>query len=208
MLFKSIELNIALPLSFEEVRLTMGYDSRKLSLYGISGVLVAALIIASVVFSGLRLPTFVPKTGTLVVKLTDAPVELKHLNITIGNLSAQRVEDENETWEKLSFVDGVSEVYVDILALQNVTRDLSITEIPLGNYTKLRMTITTANATYINGETVDLKVPPRRIDVKVHFEIKAGETTRLLIDMQADWVAISHSQNLRPVLKAMVLSGE
>lgn len=208
MLFKSIELNIALPLSFDEVRLTMGYDSRKLSLYGISGVLVAALIIASVVFSGLRLPTFVPKTGTLVVKLTDAPVELKHLNVTIGNLSAQRVEDENETWEKLSFVDGVSEVYVDILALQNVTRDLSITEIPLGNYTKLRMTITTANATYINGETVDLKVPPRRIDVKVHFEIKAGETTRLLIDMQADWVAISHSQNLRPVLKAMVLSGE
>jgi len=206
--FKSIELNIVLHLSFEEVRLTMGYDSRKLSLYGTTGVLAAALIIASVVFSGLRLPTFVPNTGTLVVKLTDAPVELKHLNVTIANLSAQRIEDGNETWEKLSFVDGVSEVYVDILALQNVTQDLSITEISPGNYTKLRMTITTANATYIDGGTVDLKVPPGRIDVKVHFEIEAGETTRLLIDMQADWVAISHSQNLRPVLKAMVLSGE
>ncbi len=186
----------------------MGYDSRKLSLYGISGVLVAALIITGVVFSGIRLPTFVPKTGTLIVKLTDAPVELKHLNVTIANLSAQRVDDGNETLEELSFVDGVSEVYVDILALQNVTRDLSITEILSGNYTKLRMTITTANATYVNGETVDLKVPPGRIDVIVHFEIKAGETTRLLIDMQADWVAISHSQRLRPVLKAMVLSGE
>ncbi len=186
----------------------MGYDHRKLSLYGTVGVLTAALIIASVVFSGIRLPTFVSKTGTLIVKLTDAPVELKHLNVTIGNLSAQRIEDGNETWEKLSFVDGVSEVYVDILALQNVTRDLSITEIPPGNYTKLRMTITTANATYINGETVDLRVPPGRIDIKVHFEIRAGEITRLLIDMQADWVAISQSQNLRPILKAMVLSGE
>jgi hypothetical protein len=186
----------------------MGYDSRKLSLYGTTGVLVAALIIAGVVFSGLRLPTFVLNTGTLVVKLTDAPVELKHLNVTIANLSAQRIEDGNETWENLSFVDGVPEVYVDILALQNITRDLSITEISPGNYTKLRMTITTANATYVNGETVDLKVPPGRIDVKVHFEIKAGETTKLLIDMQADWVAISHSQNLRPVLKATVLSGE
>jgi len=186
----------------------MGYDARKLSLYGISGVLLAALIIANVVFSGLRLPTLVPNTGTLIIKLTDAPVDLKHLNVTIGNLSAQRVEDDEETWEKLSFVDGVSEVYLDILALQNVTRDLSTTEISPGNYTKLRMTITTANATYISGETVDLIVPPGRIDVIVHFEIKAGETTRLLIDMQADWVAISNSQRLRPVLKATVISGE
>lgn len=186
----------------------MGYDATKLGLYGISGVLVAALIIAGVIFSGLSLPSFVPKTGTLIIKLTDAPVDLKHLNVTIGNLSALRVEDGNETWEQLSFVDNVSEVYVDILALQNVTMDLSITDIPPGNYTKLRMTITTANATYINGETVDLKVPPGRIDVIVHFEIESGETTRLLIDMQADWVAISHSQRLRPVLKATVMSGE
>jgi hypothetical protein len=86
--------------------------------------------------------------------------------------------------------------------------DLSLTEIPVGNYSKLRLSILTANATYMNGENVTLRVPSGKIDVIVHFEIKSGETTKLLLDMQADWVAISHSKNLRPVLKATVLSGE
>jgi len=191
----------------------MADEIRDMGIFAIAGILVAVLIIAGVVaggirFPNLRLPGIVSDRGTLIIKLTDAPVELKHLNITIDSISALRVEHENETWEKLTFVQGVSEVYVDILSLQNVTRDLSITEIPPGNYTKLRMSIKTANATYSDGRTVDLIVPPGRIDVIVHFEIKAGETTTVLVDMEADWVAISHSRRLRPVLKATVISGE
>ncbi len=197
-----------MPLFLEEVSEKMDAEIRKVGVYGVSGVLLAILIISSLVFSGLRLPTFIPNTGTLIVKLTDAPVELTHLNVTIDSISALRVEHGEEEWEELSFVDDVSEVYVDILALQNVTEDLSVTEITPGNYTKLRMTIATANATYVGGETVDLKVPPGRIDVIVHFEVKAGETTKILVDMTADWVSISQSQRLRPVLKASILTGE
>jgi len=84
--------------------------------------------------------------------------------------------------------------------------DLSLTQIPVGNYTKLRLSILTANATYANGENQTLRVPSDKIDVIVHFEIQPGETTMLLLDMQGDWVAISHSGNLRPVLKATVIS--
>ncbi len=186
---------------------------RHIGIYGTTGILVAVLIIAGIVVGGLefpeiRLPSLGPSRGTLVVKLTDAPVELEHLNVTISSLAAQRVENGEESWIELSFVDGVSEVYVDILELQNVTKDLSITEIPPGNYTKLRIVVTQANATYINGETVDLKVPPGHIDIIVHFEVEAGETTRVIVDMEADWVAISQSGRLRPVLKATVDSGK
>lgn len=191
----------------------MTEDMRHTGIYGAAGILVAILIIAGIVtssihFPSLRLPDAFSNKGTLVIKLTDAPVELKHLNVTISSISALRVENSEEAWEELSFVGGVSDVYVDILALQNVTRDLSITEIPAGNYTKLRMKIATANATYISGETVDLIVPPGRIDIIVHFEVEAGETTRIIIDMQADWVAISQTRRLRPVLKATIDSGE
>lgn len=193
----------------------MAVSAKKIGFHGTVGFLVAALIIVGVVISSvkipsLRPPSFIPDTGTLIVKLTDAPVELKHLNVTISHLSvyALRAEDGEETWEELTFVGGVPEFSVDILALRDVTEDLSVTEIPPGNYTKLRMTITTAKATYLSGETVDLMVPPGHVDVIVHFEIKAGETTIVVVDMEADWVAISQSQRLRPVLKATVIPPE
>ncbi len=190
----------------------MAEDKRHAGIYGAAGILVAMLVIAGIVTSGinfpsLRLPSIVSERGTLVIKLTDAPVDLENLFVNISRLEAHRVGD-GETWIDLSFVNGTSWVYVDILALENVTMDLSITEISPGNYTKLRMFVTSANATFEDGDEIELTVPSGKIDVIVHFEIKAGETTKLLVDMQADWVAISHSRRLRPVLKATILSGE
>ena len=178
----------------------MTFDARKVGMYGTIGVLVAALIIAGIVFSGLRLPTFVPNTGTLIIKLTDAPVELKHLNVTITNVSVQRVENDTETWVGLAFVGGdVSNVPLDLLELVNVTRDLSETVIDSGNYTKIRLDIGAANVTYAEGGSGPVHVPSGKIDVIVHFEMESGGVIIVLVDM---WVAISNSGNLRPVLKA------
>lgn len=180
----------------------MTFDTRKMGLYGAIGVLVGALIIAGIVFSGLRLPTFVPNTGTLIIKLTDAPANITHLNVTITSVSVQRVEDDTETWVDLAFVGGVSSVSLDLLELENVTRDLSVADIPSGNYTKIRLGIGAANVTYAEGDWGQVNVPSGKIDVKVHFEIESGGVRILLIDMRVEWVAISNSGNLRPVLKA------
>jgi hypothetical protein len=57
-----------------------------------------------------------------------------------------------------------------------------------------------------NIEPVHLKVPSDKIDIIVKFEVKADATTQVIIDMTADWIAISNSHNLRPVLKATVLT--
>jgi len=69
----------------------------------------------------------------------------------------------------------------------------------------IRMHVKTANVTYAEGGWDDLKVPSEHVKVIVHFEVEAGETATVLLDMEADWVAISHSKNLRPVLKATVV---
>ncbi len=177
----------------------MTFDARKMGMYGTIGVLVAALIIASIVFSGLRLPTFVPNTGTLIIKLTDAPANITHLNVTITSISVHRVED--DVWENLTFV-GVSNVSLDLLELENITRDLSETDIPSGNYTKIRLSIGEANVTYAEGGWDPVRVPSGKIDVIVHFEMESGGVRILLIDMRVEWVAISNNNNLRPVLKA------
>ena len=177
-------------------------EARKVGTYGIAGITLAALIISGLYLSGLQFPGFAAERGNLVVLLTDAPVDIDHLNITIDSLS---VKLKNESWIPLPFVDDQEEVYFDLLALQNVTMELSDAKIPAGNYTKMRMTIKTANATLANNETVDLTVPPGRIDVIIKFEIKSDDVTVVLVDMQPDWVAISKSNHLRPVLKASVL---
>ncbi|MFQ6063999.1 MAG: DUF4382 domain-containing protein [Candidatus Bathyarchaeia archaeon] len=192
----------------------MAVNGKKMGLYAAAGVLIAFLIITSFGVSSLTMPNLrfpslappsLPETGTLVVLLTDAPVDLTHLNVTLDSISAHRQGYGNETWVDLAFVESVSEVTFDLLALRDVAMNLSLTEIPPGNYTMIKMHVKAANATDVEGNVTVLDVPSEHIRILVHFEIVAGEDTTVLVDMQADWVAISHSKKLRPVLKATVL---
>ena len=181
-------------------------ETKTLGLYGTVGVLIAALIIASMAVSGmvipsLRLPMFMPNTGTLIIKLTDKPVNVTHLNVTISGVWVHR---EGYGWENLTFVEGVSEVPVDLLKLVNATMDLCVEEVMLGNYTMIKMYITTANVTYVDGGPYNLTVPSDAIRVITHFEVKADKETNVLIDIIPDWIAITQNKNLRPVLKATV----
>jgi hypothetical protein len=192
----------------------MAYNARRIFYYATTGVLSAIILIALTTSTPMILEYINPKeeltTGTLLVKLMDAPVELEELWVNITSLETNSKE---QGWIELTFVDDpgnpgnpLESLWVDILTLQNVTMDLSITEIPLGNYTKLRMYVNAASANFTGPEEelVPLTVPPEKIDIKIHFEIKAGQTTELLVDMQADWVSVNKNHKLRPVLKAVV----
>jgi len=192
----------------------MTEDMRHVGIYGAAGILVAILVIAGVVSSGLhfpslRLPSFVSYNGTLVIMLTDAPANITHLNVTINSITVQKVEDHDETWIELPFVGDKSKVSLDLLELEDIAMNLSVNEISPGNYTKIRLGIEEANVTYAEGGWEPVIVPPRRIDIKMHFEVESGESTIVLVDMFADWVAISHTARLRPQLKAeaTVISG-
>ena len=176
---------------------------RKVGVYGVIGVVAAALIIAGIITSGLNLPTL-QNQGTLIVKLTDAPVELKNLYVTITSLSVQKTDQSGEDggWISLSFVEDKTSVYVDILSLQGIAQDLSVAEVPSGTYTKIRMDVSDASAIYADNTEVELIVPPGHLDVNVNFEIRDGETTTLLVDMTGH---ISQTNRLAPVLQAMVV---
>jgi len=170
-------------------------------------LLAAALVVAAVVVTPMVLPAVEAKTGTLIVKVTDAPVpDLRHLNLTIDQVQVCNVTGH---WTPLSILGGVA--YFDLLKLDNVTRDLSINEIPKGNYTKIRMQIATANATLADNRSIPLNVPPGHIDIQVHFEIKPGKTTSLIIDIIADKIQIAERgksgkpANLNPQFKAVTV---
>jgi len=183
----------------------MSNGTKQISIYGIAGVLIAVVIIAGLVV--LEEP-IQPVNGKLTIKIMDKPVELKHLNMTIDWV---RIKDEDGNWYNLTIADPNEDgtFYFDLLALQNVSKTLSVTEIPEANYTAIWIHVLNANATYPDESTADLKVPSDVIKVllKPHLSLEGGGQVTVLIDLQPDdlkAIAISHSLKLRPVIKATV----
>jgi hypothetical protein len=191
---------------------TMADAMHNVGYFAAVGTLFAILIIGALAVAGFRIPALrfpgLSNKGTLTVKVMDAPADLVHLNITIDSLSIQKADD-NETWINLDLIDG-EPIYFDLLALQNVTLTLSRTEIPTGNYTKIRMHALTANATYADGTTT----PPLnlvangKIDIilKPHLIMQSGGAIAVTIDLEPETakIAISNSLNFKPTMKAMV----
>jgi hypothetical protein len=177
------------------------------------GILLAVLVIGGIAAAGfkipaLRFPAFASNRGTLTLQVTDKPAELEHLNITIDKLSIQQAQGDNETWTDLELIDD-KPIYFDLLALQNVSLTLSKTEIPAGNYTMIKMHVLTANATKPDGTIIDsLRVPSENIKVllKPHLIMQSGSAITVTIDLEPETaqIAISHSLNLKPTMKAMV----
>ena len=180
---------------------------KQISIYGIAGILIAVVIIAGfAVLNDISSPP--PVNGVLNIKIMDKPIELKHLNMTIDWV---KIKDENGNWYNLTIADPNEDgtFYFDLLALQNVSETLSVTEIPEANYTAIWIHVLTANATYPDESTADLNVPSDVIKVllKPHLSLEGGGQVSILIDLQPDdlkTIAISHSLNLRPVIKATV----
>lgn len=172
------------------------------------GTLFAILIIGALAVAGFRIPALrfpgFSNKGTLTVKIIDKPVELDHLNITIDTLE---IQDSDGNWTNLELIDN-EPTYFDLLTLQNITLTLSHTEIPTGNYTMIRMHVLTANATYPGGATEQLRVPSEWIKIllKPHLIMQAGGSIAVIIDLEPETaqIAISHSLNLKPTMKAMV----
>jgi len=185
----------------------MAINTKKTITYIGIGVLLAVIIIAGI-FASTSFPGDSTsenlQLGTLFVYLTDAPVELANLNVT---LDALYVHNQDESaWIKLDFTEGTDEIYFDLLSLRNINKEIAAAEIPAGNYSKIRFHIKEANASLADDSTIDLTVPPEHIDVIIKFEIEPELARELLIDMQPDSVSVNKNNHLKPILKASILS--
>ncbi len=184
----------------------MAASKRKIGIYTITGVVIASIIIATFLVSGLsplNNPVNGNAMGTLSISVKDAPVELQKLDLTITSIYVQG--GQTGSWIELNLLNS-QPVSFDLLSLKDLSEEISQTQLSTGNYNTIRMEVSSALATFPDGTTKQLNVPSGHIDITVQFTISQNQETKLLIDIQPNAGAISSSGNFRPVITAVVTS--
>jgi hypothetical protein len=167
----------------------MAHTIMKTMVYGIIGVFVAIVIIlflwpisedieTNPTVSIQEMPAF----GIQVIKITDEPNNLAHLNCTINGFEAKQPDGE---WIKIDTWNGG--ISFDLLRFQRPTIIADASKLVPGNYSMIRFQIIGdleyTNATLDEGEIIGVDVPTEKICVAVPtFEITPGMET-LLIDL-------------------------
>ena len=121
------------------------------------------------------------KTGTLELKLTDAPANFKieSAKVTLSSIEVHRanVGGNESSWKT---VVRESQTF-DLIELENVTTLLGKNDLEVGEYTQVRLFIDSAMVT-VDGIEYNLDVPSEKLKLTKGFEIIEGETTKLTLD--------------------------
>ena len=162
---------------------------------------LAALVVAAVIIGGTyAYLQYGIGSGTLVIGFTDAPVAgVSHIYLTMTDI---QLDGPGNT--SVNF--GVNATTFDLLSLLNVTKMLGSNAVPAGNYTMIRFSVTSAEAT-ISGHNTTLTVPSSQIKLPLSFSVVSGKTTTVVVDVTADMTNVSASGNLRPVATVKSIAG-
>lgn len=141
-------------------------------------IVAAASLIA--VFLLFTYPSFA--TGSLSVKLTaQSEGNMEHLYVTFTSVMVHKAGvGENVGWVTLFNRTAT----IDILTVRNVTDLLAQGRISVGNYDRLRLTISNATGV-LNGTSRNIELPSTQFTVPITFTMSAGSETIVVITMTA-----------------------
>jgi hypothetical protein len=116
-------------------------------------------------------------TGTLVIKITDAPttLEISEALVTISHVEVH-----------MAGLDGWKTVVkepqtFELISLENAHELLGSANLSEGRYTQIRLHVDHALVT-IEDRVYDLRIPSQKILLNSPFEIKHNQTTVLTLD--------------------------
>ena len=157
-------------------------------------------------------------TGTLVLKITDAPAELNiskavvtiskvqvHMAGSGSNESGdnQTAENESASAESGWFTVVEGPVEYDLVAIKDVKEVLGSKELEAGRYTQVRLSVDSALVT-IDGKESNLEIPSSSVKLIRGFTIEANKTTTLTLDFDAqESIKLTGSDKyiMRPTIK-------
>ena len=153
----------------------------------ISGVIALTLLTSLGLAGASCVPIVEAKTGTIEVRVTDAPPEydIASIDVTFSEVAVHKAGDDGEgEWITIEIVDGS----LDLLLLEEEDLEalLATEEVTAGKYTQLRVIIDTIEVTLGgDGEPPEVILPSGKLKFVRPFEVVDGETTILLLDFDA-----------------------
>ncbi len=175
---------------------------------GLTPLVIAVIVVAAIaIVAYFLLPS---GTGTLALKITDAPAGL-NVSKALVTISAVQVHkaaagaenDTNFTAGWLTVVEGP--LTYDLIAIKDVKEVLGEKELDAGKYTQIRLSVDSAVVT-IDGKESALETPSDKIKMIQPFTITSGETTTLTLDFDAaESIKASGKDEykLQPVIKVI-----
>ncbi len=141
-------------------------------------IVISILFALSTMFSG----CVEEGTGTLVLKITDAPTDLNISKalVTISQVMVHRGAGGNNSTAGWYTVVNESQTF-DLIELENVTDILGEQDLDAGIYTQIRLNIDKALVT-IDDVEYDLMIPSNTVKLVNAFWINETETTSLILD--------------------------
>lgn len=136
--------------------------------------------------------------GTVNIFLTDAPLDLAgvtSVNVTLTSvvLFPEDPEGSSSLTTLTGSVDAMTPVVIvshpatfDLLTLTGgATALLGTDEVPVGNYSRIRLDVSSAELVYQDGTTAPLKIESGKVDVPIQFNVAQDETTGVVLDFDA-----------------------
>ncbi len=140
----------------------------------------AVLVGCALIVAGAAYYVSIAASGTLTIRIRDAPVSWSHVVVTFSQVSARPADAPNGTgWVPLS----LQVTQIDFLALGNLTRLLTLDHLAPRAFAAIRIVVSAVSGVLASGLPVAMTVTGGMLETAVAFAVRGGVTTTLTFDL-------------------------
>lgn len=150
-----------------------------------------------------------PGSGTMTVRMTDAPATVQAVNLVVTEVSARVAEGQPDSLSGWQVLSTGSKTY-NLMNLQNGTfATIGQALIPAGTYTQVRLKLGAGSTITVDGTTYPLTVPSglqSGLKLNGSFLVTSGGSTDVVLDFDASRSIIQTGAGqylLKPVVRLM-----
>jgi S-adenosylmethionine:diacylglycerol 3-amino-3-carboxypropyl transferase len=134
------------------------------------------LLIAALAFVGAACSA--TSEGNFQIYMKDVPALYDKILVNITQITVHKAGG-------AAFLVSQESRTIDLIQLQSREEFITERHLDPGKYTEIRL-ITSSGQVVVGGKTYDMEIPSTEIKIPVQFDIINGQTTKIILDFNAD----------------------